>query len=226
MEKGRDIDIDYRIVLPGGEERWIHSRGRMEQGSPTNPVRLLGASVDVTERKRAEKQHIDRFNFETLLADLSTRVLSAPADEIDAAIGCAQRQICEFLDIDLSALWQWAEDDPKTYKMSHFYRPDDGPLLPDGTDARDHFSWSLDQMLAGRVVALSSIDDAPPEAAATKKSWEHFGVKSALILPLGVDRVSRQGGFDRIWVIDAACLPDCRYMIDIYIQNTHFNCLD
>ena len=51
VEDGREVDIEYRIVLPDGDERWIHSRGRMQPASATNPARLLGVSIDVTERK-------------------------------------------------------------------------------------------------------------------------------------------------------------------------------
>jgi PAS domain S-box-containing protein len=53
VEDGREVDIEYRIALPDGSEKWIHSRGRMQPLSATNPVRLLGASIDVTERKRS-----------------------------------------------------------------------------------------------------------------------------------------------------------------------------
>ena len=56
VEEGREIDIEYRIALPDGSERWVHSRGRMQPASATSPTRLLGASVDVTERKRSENE--------------------------------------------------------------------------------------------------------------------------------------------------------------------------
>jgi PAS domain S-box-containing protein len=54
--EGVEIDIEYRIVLPDGRERWIHSRGRMQPESATSPVKLLGASVDVTARKTSEDE--------------------------------------------------------------------------------------------------------------------------------------------------------------------------
>jgi formate hydrogenlyase transcriptional activator len=184
VKAGHEIDIEYRIVLPDDSEKWIHSRGRMQPESTTSPVRLLGASVDVTERKHSESQQIDRLRFEMLLADLSTRFVSVPADEVDAAIEDAQKQVCEFLDIDLCALWQWSPGNPGSQTMTHFYRPRGGPPIPDRMDAREHFPWSLDQILAGKTVALSSVDEAPPEAARSKEAWRRYGVKATLILPL------------------------------------------
>ncbi|MBV9672560.1 MAG: PAS domain S-box protein [Verrucomicrobia bacterium] len=51
-----EYEMEYRIVLPTGETRWIVARGRIEfEGG--KPLRLRGVSLDVTERKQAE----DRF---------------------------------------------------------------------------------------------------------------------------------------------------------------------
>jgi PAS domain S-box-containing protein len=44
---------EYRIVHPGGEVRWISSRGRMETLNG-GPAKFFGASADITERKLAE----------------------------------------------------------------------------------------------------------------------------------------------------------------------------
>jgi transcriptional regulator with GAF, ATPase, and Fis domain len=51
-------------------------------------------------------------------------------------------------------------------------------------DVREHFPWCLEQVTAGRPVDLTSIEDAPPEAARDLEVWRHFGVKSDLTIPL------------------------------------------
>jgi PAS domain S-box-containing protein len=56
VDGGSGIDIEYRIVLPDGRERWLHSCGSVQPESATSPRSLLGATVDVTERKRAEEE--------------------------------------------------------------------------------------------------------------------------------------------------------------------------
>ncbi len=56
VDGGQEVDIEYRIVLPDGSERWVHSFGRMQPETATTPVNLLGASVDVTERKVSEEE--------------------------------------------------------------------------------------------------------------------------------------------------------------------------
>jgi PAS domain S-box-containing protein len=48
------IDIEYRIVRDDGEVRWVASRGRPQQTTADEPARLMGLSVDITERKRIQ----------------------------------------------------------------------------------------------------------------------------------------------------------------------------
>ncbi|HYG35295.1 MAG TPA: PAS domain S-box protein, partial [Clostridia bacterium] len=55
IEEHTDYDVEMRAVWPDGSEHWIASRGRayFENG---RAVRMSGAAVDITERKRAEEQ--------------------------------------------------------------------------------------------------------------------------------------------------------------------------
>ncbi len=49
------LEHEYRIVLPDGEIRWIQSRGQCFRDADGRPVRMAGASIVITERKRAEE---------------------------------------------------------------------------------------------------------------------------------------------------------------------------
>jgi formate hydrogenlyase transcriptional activator len=55
LATGDELRLDYRIVLPGGSIRWISARGRRQKGSGATPVRLMGAAIDVTERRHAQE---------------------------------------------------------------------------------------------------------------------------------------------------------------------------
>jgi PAS domain S-box-containing protein len=50
------VDLQYRIALPGGRERWIHERGTVATGPDGRGVRISGVLADVTERRRLEEQ--------------------------------------------------------------------------------------------------------------------------------------------------------------------------
>lgn len=52
-----DYDVEYRVVHPSGELRWLHARGRAAQTADDGGVRrLAGVSLDITERKRADER--------------------------------------------------------------------------------------------------------------------------------------------------------------------------
>ena len=50
-----ELDTEFRIIRPDGETRWIATRGRVFYAPDGLPIRMLGVSVDISERKRAEE---------------------------------------------------------------------------------------------------------------------------------------------------------------------------
>ncbi|MCI3131006.1 sensor histidine kinase [Phenylobacterium aquaticum] len=66
---GSAYDVEYRVILPDGELRWIQVRGRAAQTAQDGGARrLAGVSLDITERKRAEQRQ------QLLLNELNHRV--------------------------------------------------------------------------------------------------------------------------------------------------------
>ncbi len=50
---------DYRILLPGGAERYLHSQAEIVYDEKNNtPLKIVGVVQDITERKRAEQELI------------------------------------------------------------------------------------------------------------------------------------------------------------------------
>jgi PAS domain S-box-containing protein len=47
-------DVEFRIVQPNGDIRWIHERSVISTDDTGKPLRASGISTDITERKRAE----------------------------------------------------------------------------------------------------------------------------------------------------------------------------
>ncbi|MCT7992266.1 PAS domain S-box protein [Laspinema olomoucense] len=49
-------DVEYRIVRPSGEVRWLRQRTRLVRDRDGNPLRIDGIASDITDRKQAEAQ--------------------------------------------------------------------------------------------------------------------------------------------------------------------------
>ncbi len=57
MLRGAEVfSKEFRLLLADGPVRWVQARGRCELDGQEQPVRFVGALVDITEQKRVEEQ--------------------------------------------------------------------------------------------------------------------------------------------------------------------------
>ena len=56
LETGEPYQIEFRTLLPDGGVRWLHTNGTIVRDEQARPVRMLGATLDITERKRQDEQ--------------------------------------------------------------------------------------------------------------------------------------------------------------------------
>lgn len=56
LTKRAPYRVEFRAVLPNGETRWIATSSRAIYGEDGKPVRMIGAALDITERKKSEEQ--------------------------------------------------------------------------------------------------------------------------------------------------------------------------
>jgi PAS domain S-box-containing protein len=54
MKTGRDFTVEHRTICPDGSVRWVSGAGRTLLGPHGEPVRGVGITQDITERKLAE----------------------------------------------------------------------------------------------------------------------------------------------------------------------------
>jgi len=71
-------DIEYRVRLPDGSQRWLLAQGGSTLDGAGNLVRLSGTVMDITERKQAEQsirsQLEELQRWEAVMLDRETRV--------------------------------------------------------------------------------------------------------------------------------------------------------
>lgn len=105
-----------------------------------------------------------RLEFETLISDLSSRFINLPPGEVDREIDVALRRMCEALDFDLAILWQWSQAAPGLIAPAHVYHAQEA-ARPSEPMRQDLYPWTRLQMLAGRLVDVSSLEALPVEAS-------------------------------------------------------------
>ena len=82
----RDDDIEYRIVRPDGEIRYIYAQALLSRNAEGEPESLLGTTLDITHRKLTEnllRENEARLNEAQSLANLGswTRIIATGEEE-------------------------------------------------------------------------------------------------------------------------------------------------
>jgi PAS domain S-box-containing protein len=154
-------------------------------------VLILGLLVSRARRRQGEVEA-------SLIADISSRFVNLPPGEVDGEILDAERLICECLGLDRAVLWQWSKEAPPVLTPTHVYTKE-GQQNP-GQRRQEHYPWFVQELLAGRTVAVSSLKDLPAEAADDRENCRLLGIKSNLTIPLSVGGESAVGvlGFNTL----------------------------
>ena len=75
LEGKSPYNIEFRIVRPNGEVRYIHARGEVHRDATGRPFSMAGTVLDITERKQMEKALRESEERFSLAADGSTDAL-------------------------------------------------------------------------------------------------------------------------------------------------------
>jgi len=88
-----ELNIEYRVLRPGGEVRWISARGRAQKPGGRQ---LIGVSLDITDRKHAELQgaqdraKLRRLTRASMLGQLSAAIAHQLNQPLAAILGNAE----------------------------------------------------------------------------------------------------------------------------------------
>lgn len=93
VREKRDFDLEYRLLLPSGVIKYVHSMGRCSADQSGN-VEYTGAIVDITGRKRAEEERERLRRVQAELAHINRvstmgELTASLAHEIKQPIGAA-----------------------------------------------------------------------------------------------------------------------------------------
>jgi len=85
--------IEYRVVLPNGQMRWIGSHGRVEFDGAGKAILVRGISHDITKRKAAEQetQHLQQELAHVDRVSILGQLAAALAHEINQPLGAILR---------------------------------------------------------------------------------------------------------------------------------------
>ncbi|HTG45414.1 MAG TPA: PAS domain S-box protein, partial [Verrucomicrobiae bacterium] len=78
---GADFAMEFRILWPDGSEHWLDDRGKTSFDAAGKPIYMIGACVDITERKQAEELlRLSEARFSSAFEDAPNGIALVSAD--------------------------------------------------------------------------------------------------------------------------------------------------
>ena len=148
---------EHRVVRPDGAVRWLDARGRFFYDEDGTPVRMLGALVDVTDRKAAEAEREELLGIAER-ARAEAEAASRAKDEFLAMLGHELRN-------PLAAVLQRGRDARALDARQPRARARD--RAPPGGAARAAWSTTSSTWRASRRAASRSAGSAPTSPASS-----------------------------------------------------------
>ncbi|MCH8504998.1 MAG: EAL domain-containing protein, partial [Ectothiorhodospiraceae bacterium] len=196
----QQAELQRKYVLPGG--RVVHAELSVSvvHEADGSPSYLFCYVLDVTETRRIQQELGQRNRFLALIADLSSRFISADLDSMDTEIERSLALIGSEAGVDRAYLLEFTPDGDELF-CSHEWcgsgvRPAIQELQPIPGDI---FPWLLSRHRKGEIIRLEDVSRLPPEAASDRAGLEAQDVKSLYLCPLLIgSRLIGYLGFDAI----------------------------
>jgi PAS domain S-box-containing protein len=135
------FDVEQRLRTKSGEYRWIHARGQAIWDEDGRPIRMVGFSTDITERRQAEKMLERRAAQLAILNDIGGQITAVL--ELDSVLERAVRLVQESFGYHHVALFTLDREQGELVMRAGAGKFD--PLFPP-----DH-RWNLGQGMVGWV---------------------------------------------------------------------------
>jgi signal transduction histidine kinase len=187
LKTGADYEVEYRILLPTGEIRWISNRGQAFPGPKGEAVRMAGISEDITGRRALEERRLALVRLGDCIRDIED-----PSELAQAAA----RIVGQALDACRVA-YGHADRASRSLTIEPDWR---APGVASRTGVRrfgDH-QTRVEALARGEPFIVQDVD-ADPRTAARRDFLREAGVRSLVNLP-----ISDQDGIGAVLFVNAA----------------------
>jgi PAS domain S-box-containing protein len=164
-ETGADYNSEYRVLRDDGHLHWIHGRGHVVNDDSGQPLRLVGLSMDITERKKSEHalRETEKLAATGRLAATIAHEINNPLEAVTNFIYLAKsdpqlpehvRQQLETADQELGRITHIAQ------QTLGFYRDTSGPVTVSVADTLTNVLTLYERRMTYRSLRIHR-DDSP-----------------------------------------------------------------
>ncbi|MEA5599437.1 PAS domain-containing protein [Rivularia sp. UHCC 0363] len=171
---------EYRFLRADGTSAYIFDRGYVVRDDTGQPVRMIGAMMDITERKRVQEELIRQNLRSQLFADITLKIRTSL--QIDEILQTSVTEVQKLLNADrVLILRVFADGSIKAVKeavvpgLPVVY----GQNIDDDCFSREY----LEKYRKGRIKAITDIEQADIQPCHVKL-LQRFDIKSNLVVPI------------------------------------------
>lgn len=177
--------IEVEVIRRDGSTRWLAlTTGTVYFKGFTAG---LGSAVDITAQKRTQAALNRSLETESILTEISHRLMQLEFTQLDEGIRTALRRIGQPSHADHCAMF-WFSDDTTSAEVTHEWC-DHGVTSPvTGSDAflGGGCHWLVNQLESRNVIAARCPADLPEQAREERSGLESAGIKSFAAVPFHV----------------------------------------
>ncbi|MGG6240522.1 PAS domain S-box protein [Nodosilinea sp. AN01ver1] len=178
---------DYRVIAADGEVRWLKSRGQIYLNDAGQAVRMIGVSIDITDRKQIEA------NREALLVELQRKERQ---QQFLIELNDAARTLQDSEEI----IWQVVSATGQHFSVTRCAYGEidtaqehvivdrdycDGVVSVVGAHRMDSFGVEIAaELMQGKTIVVDDVDRDPRTAGAGAAAFATIKTKSLLCVPL------------------------------------------
>ena len=163
----QDYGYDFRALLPGGEQRWLHGQARFHYAADGTPLRMVGINVDIHDRRQAEQALLQTEKLAAVgrLAASIAHEINNPLESVTNLLYLAGRsddvaEIREFLKLAEQELSRVTVISSQTLR---FYKQSTGPRALTAQELFGSVTSVFQGQLLNKNIALEcDFEDAPP----------------------------------------------------------------
>lgn len=223
LAAGMPLFSEYRIVLPGGETKWVVSIGDASRNERGEAVRMSGLCIDFTERKRAEQHaQYSEARYKTLIQNAADAVFVFDFDarfiEVNQRacdnLGYSQNELLRMGIADVTPGFDLASRQPvwrqlevgRPYGMISSHRRKNGSIFP--VELRivvlEVDGEKLMMALAADITERVKAEEKLAEAAALIRESQAIAGLGSYVLDVTSGYWSSSDVLDELFGIDAA----------------------
>jgi transcriptional regulator with GAF, ATPase, and Fis domain len=194
--EGTQSHISLPLVLDGEVNGCLSLEcTRSAQHWPESAARDMKLMADILAmtigRKRKQLEIIERMRFETMISDISARLVALEPDEIDEEINRAFEQLGRLFGAHRCGLLE-LEADNESVLVTHAWYDQGLERISGSSNLASLFPWSYERLFVrGEVVSVSNVADLPPAADRDRETFTAMGVRASLTVPLPRGKIIR-----------------------------------